>query len=82
MAVREAVEFCKDVGLQDVILEGDSLQVIQAFKDQGENFRPYGQVVDDAKSIMGRTRSWMSCNAKRDANMTAHGLAKFRLSYP
>jgi hypothetical protein len=71
--------FCQ---LINFILEGDSLQVVQAFKDQGRNFRTYGQVVDDAKSIRGRMWSWMSCHVKRDANMAAHGVAKFGLSCP
>jgi hypothetical protein len=63
-----------------VIMEVDSLQVIQALKDQGENFKPYGQIVDDAKLILGRMRSWTSRHVKRDANMAAHGLAQFGLS--
>lgn len=80
-AAREVVEFCRDVGIQDVIMEGDSLQVVQAFEDPGVNFRPFGQVVEeDAKSILGKLRSWKINHVKRDANMAAHTLAKFGLT--
>jgi hypothetical protein len=42
------VEFSRDLGLPDIILEGDSLQVVQTFCESGQNFRPYGQIINDA----------------------------------
>ena len=41
-----AAEFGWDLGLSDIILEGDSLQVVQAFRETRLNYRPYGQTVD------------------------------------
>jgi hypothetical protein len=37
-----AAEFSRDLGLSDIILEGDSLQVVQGFRETGLNYRPYG----------------------------------------
>lgn len=37
MAALAAMEFSKERAIQDVILEGDSLQVVQALKEKGTN---------------------------------------------
>jgi hypothetical protein len=34
MAALVAVEFCRDLGLQDIVLEGDSMLVVNAIKRQ------------------------------------------------
>jgi hypothetical protein len=47
------VEFSRDLGLPDIILKGDSLQFLQAFRDMELNFRPYGQIIDDARVVLG-----------------------------
>ena len=43
-----AVEFSRDLELPAIILKGDSLQVVQAFCVSEQNFRLYGQIVDEA----------------------------------
>jgi hypothetical protein len=57
MAALAAVEFSKEGDFQDVILEGDSLQVVQVLKEMGPNWRPYGHIVDDAKALLCTCRS-------------------------
>ena len=47
-----AVEFCKDVGILDFILEGDSLQV-KAFTDPTSKRLRYGQMIKDAMRVLG-----------------------------
>jgi ribonuclease HI len=71
-----AVEFSRDLGLQSIILEGDSLQVVNALKDPRPNWTKYGQLVADAKGILIMLRSWQICHTNREANCAAHGLAK------
>ena len=73
------MEFSKDLGLPDIIMEGDSLQVVQALRELGPNLRPYEQIVDDARVVLGLHRSWMVYHVKREANSAAHYLAKFAL---
>lgn len=53
MAALAAVEFSKERDIQDVILEGDSLQVVQAMKEQDSNWRTYGHILDDDRTILG-----------------------------
>ena len=64
-------ELCRDLGLLDVILEGDSLQVVQALRSMSQNWSPYGQIVDDARSVL-YTRSWTVSHVRREANSAAH----------
>jgi hypothetical protein len=68
-------EFSSDFGLQSIILKGDSLQVVNALKTNGQNWSQYGQIVEDAKSILTGLRSWQ-IHIKREANFAAHELTK------
>jgi hypothetical protein len=47
MVASRTVKFSLDVGLQSVILEGDSLQVVNALKEEKLNWSKYGQIVKD-----------------------------------
>ena len=57
LAALHAAEFCRDLGIFEVILEGDSLMVTRALKEKGENWLRYSQIVEDTKS-----RVLNSCN--------------------
>jgi ribonuclease HI len=52
-----AAEFCKDLGLPDIDLEGDSLLVVRAIKDSSAQWATYGHIVDDVKVVLNRLRS-------------------------
>jgi hypothetical protein len=58
----------------------DSLQVVQAIRANRQNLRPCEQIVDDTRMILGMQPSWMVSHIKREANTTAHCLAKTALS--
>jgi ribonuclease HI len=38
MGALQATEFCRDLGLSDLMLEGDSLQVVQAINAEGDQW--------------------------------------------
>lgn len=80
MAALEAVEFSREVGLQEVIVEGDSLQVVQALRETKQNWSIYGHIVEDARMTLNTRKSWMVFHVKREANATTHVLAKNALS--
>jgi ribonuclease HI len=80
LATVAALEFCKERGIHDVILKGDSVQVVQAINEVGSNMSPYGHVVGDIKFLLLSFRSWMVRHVKKDANQVAHGLAKIGLT--
>jgi ribonuclease HI len=77
MAARRAVEFCIEVGVHDVIFEGDSLLVVKAVQDSQPSWLPYGQIINDIKWALGSLRRWNIRHVKRDANKAAHELSKF-----
>jgi ribonuclease HI len=45
LAALRAAEFCRNRGLQNIIMVGDSLQVVQALNKSGQNL----------------TKAWASC---------------------
>ena len=71
-----AVEFSRDSGLQQVILEGDSKNVVLALSETEANLSRYGQIIEDAKVVLCGFRNWEVRHVYRQANMAAHGLAK------
>jgi ribonuclease HI len=76
LAALHAAEFCRDLGIPEVILEGDSLMVTRALEEKGENWLRYGQIVEDTKSVLRSFRQWRISHVRREANGAAHGLAK------
>jgi ribonuclease HI len=76
MGAMLTVEFCKERGVQDIILEGDSLQVVQGLNERTPSWRRYGHLIDDTRALLGTYSRWMVHHVKRDANRAAHGLAK------
>jgi ribonuclease HI/exonuclease III len=75
-AALHAVELCRDVGVQDLILEGDSLTVVKAIASRGQINHYFGQIIEDIRMVLRSRRSWSVRHAKREANEAAHGLAK------
>ena len=47
LACRQAVQFAVELGLQDVVFEGDSLQVIQAISQDNSGHLTYGHIIED-----------------------------------
>jgi ribonuclease HI len=75
------MEFCRERDFQSIILEGDSLQVIQGLKERTPSWRWYGHLLDDTRALLGTYRRWMVQHVKRDANRAAHDLAKEGLRF-
>jgi ribonuclease HI/exonuclease III len=71
-----AAEFSRDLGIQDIVLEGDALLVVKAIKDSGPQWNLYGHIVEDIRAVLNNLRSWFAGHAKREANFAAHFLAK------
>jgi ribonuclease HI len=75
-AALHAVELCRDVGIQNLILEGDSLAVVKAIESRVQTNHYYGQIIEDIRVVLSSRRSWSVRHTKREANGAAHGLAK------
>jgi ribonuclease HI len=57
-----------DLGLSNVILEVDSLLVVQALRNMSPNWSSYGPVIEDARGKLYIRQSWMVSHVKREAN--------------
>jgi ribonuclease HI len=76
MAALAAVEFCRDIGLQEILLEGDSLVIVKVLKEQVDSWSRYGHITTDIQWVLRRFRRWDVGHVKRRANEAAHMLAK------
>jgi ribonuclease HI len=45
MGALKAIEFCRELGLQDIILEGDAEIVVRAINDKNSKWCRYGQIL-------------------------------------
>lgn len=68
--------FCKDLGLHNIILEGDAKMVVEAVNKMEENFITNGHLVKDIKLFTKDQAAWKIQYIKRDSNQVAHLLAK------
>ena len=55
---RRAVEFCEGMGFFDIILEGDWLNAVKAVGESEASWKPFGQIVEDIKVVLGSLWSW------------------------
>lgn len=73
LAVLQASEFSHhDLGLPDIILKGDLLQVINVINTTRQNWSRYGQIVVDINVVIQGFRSWQICHTKQMNNYVAH----------
>jgi ribonuclease HI len=76
MGALSAVELCKEIGIQEIFLEGDSKTVVQAIQGMGSNLCLYGQIVGDIQMVLKQCRKWEVGHVGREGNQAAHILAK------
>jgi ribonuclease HI len=75
-----AVEFSRDVGIQDIFIEGDSKLVIQGINSSSSEFCQYGHIVEDIKKVLRTYRKWEAGFVRQEVNLVAHGLAKVAIN--
>jgi ribonuclease HI len=71
--------FIKMKDFDKVILEGDSMGVVQSLLGEEQSWAPTGQLIDDTKRILGACSSWKVQHVHREANTAADRLAKMAL---
>ena len=47
-----AAEFSRDLGLSYIVFEGDSLQVVNTLKEEGQRWSKYRQIVKDIQEVL------------------------------
>jgi hypothetical protein len=74
-------DICVKMGYNDVILEGDALEVVQALNREDFLCGRYGAFINDARCLLQQVQNWKVCHVKRVANEVAHKLAKLAFSF-
>ena len=81
-ATLKALQFAFDLGFQNAKLEGDSLGLIKALKEEDHNLSPLGLLVKDVKLAANNFVSLSYSHIKRNGNSVAHILAKHAIRIP
>ena len=76
LACRQAMLFAVELGLQDVVFEGDSLQVIQTLNLDGTDHLTYGHIFKDIRIQVAALSSFEFIFNTRHCNIVADALAK------
>lgn len=75
--VLEALTWAKGKNIENLVLEGDSLNVVNAINGVvGKINWTINSVVQDCTSILRTFSSWSCCYVKREANQVVDSLAK------
>uniref|UniRef100_A0A5B7BLL9 RNase H type-1 domain-containing protein n=1 Tax=Davidia involucrata TaxID=16924 RepID=A0A5B7BLL9_DAVIN len=82
MALLHGIDFAFDIGIQDLVVEGDCLHLISEISSSHEDFSVVGHIVDEIKMGSVRFNSWACHHVRRSANGVAHELACFALAAP
>ncbi|KAF8391778.1 hypothetical protein HHK36_022012 [Tetracentron sinense] len=80
IAAREGLKFALELGIQEVILESDSINTIHALTSQEENSSFESLVLDDVKTLRLSFHHCSFSHVHREGNSVAHCLARKALS--
>lgn len=76
MALLLAVQLCTDIGLHNLMLEGDALQVVRLLKDKNPDWSEGGLLIQDNFQMLNSMAGWSVHHVSRQNNHVAHLLAK------
>ena len=76
LACQRAVQFALEIGLNQVVIEGDSVTIIEALKNGSGQFASYGNVLDDIRSHLAGFQYVEFSYTSRVCNSVADALAK------
>ncbi|XP_075650250.1 uncharacterized protein LOC142620837 [Castanea sativa] len=80
MAAAAALSFASEIGIKRAILEGDSLAVIKALREDASYLSPFGLLLDDVKSLANNFDELSYSRTKREGNQVVPDLAKYAKS--
>ncbi|GMY24903.1 pentatricopeptide repeat-containing protein, mitochondrial [Fagus crenata] len=72
LAMQRAVLFVQEIGLSEVVFEGDSSIFIAALYEDRENLSPLGHIVEDIKDLTSSFQFCQWSHTKRVNNEATH----------
>ena len=77
MAAAIALAFANNLGVTRVILEGDSLVVIKALKEEEQILSPTGLLLKDVKMLSQSFQNLLYSHTKREGTAVTYSLVKY-----
>ena len=82
LAAAIALALAEDLGITWVILEGDSLVIIKALREEEQFLSPIGLLLEDVRMLSLSFQKLLYSHMKRESNSVAHNLARYANSIP
>ena len=83
LAGRRAIAFAKEIGLQEVIFEGDAEIIINSLSMDGKCMAHFGHLIEDSRQLAASLRAFFTfSHVKRKGNSVADKLAKLARESP
>ena len=82
LAGRRAIAFAKEIGLQEVIFEGDAEIIINSLFTDGECMAHFGHLIKDSRQLAASLRAFTFSHVKEKGNSVADKLAKLARESP
>uniref|UniRef100_A0A2N9GD20 RNase H type-1 domain-containing protein n=1 Tax=Fagus sylvatica TaxID=28930 RepID=A0A2N9GD20_FAGSY len=76
LAARRAIIFAKEVGIDDVEVEGDAETVMRDLSSSAPLHTPYGLVLEDTKVLIQEFQCVTLSHTRRSGNSVAHALTR------
>ena len=76
LACRKAISFALELGVEKVVLEGDSDIIIQALNSDSNCANSFGHIIEDIRALALNFASSCFSHVKRQGNTVADKLAK------
>ena len=76
LACRRAILFALELGLQDMVFEGDSEVIINHLKTKQPCLTAFGHIIEEARTLSARLRQASYSHTRRKGNKVADKLAK------
>ncbi|KAK9992096.1 hypothetical protein SO802_027081 [Lithocarpus litseifolius] len=80
MAATRAIEFAGEIGVDGIVVEGDSSVVANALRTKNLGMASYGVFIDDARVLERNFIELAYSHTRRESNKVAHGLARLALN--
>jgi ribonuclease HI len=80
MVAIHALKFCMALGLQNIRMEGDAKNVMDALNSKKENWSRMRHLVAGARTLLNGFNNWDINYVRRNVNFAAHHIAKMAVN--